>query len=54
MTDFLWFQFKLLFCFEKKKKHLTQKENRNEHCVSMGQPKTKILFGENENQPEKL
>lgn len=54
MTDFLRFQFKLLFCFEKKKKYLTQKENKNEHCVSMGQPKTKIQFGENENRLEKL
>lgn len=54
MTDFLGFQSKLLFCFEKKKKHLTQKENKNEHCVSTGQPKTKILLGENENRLEKL
>lgn len=52
MTDLLWFQFKLLFCFEKK--NLTQNENKNEHCILTGQPKTKIRFGENENRLEKL
>lgn len=52
MTDMLRFQYELLFCFEKK--YLTQNENKNEHCVLMGRPKTKIWFGENENRLEKL
>lgn len=37
MTDLLQFQFKLLFCFEKKKKYLMLKKNRNEHCVNLRQ-----------------
>lgn len=54
MTDFFGFQFKLLFCFERKKKYLMQKENKNDHCFSTGQPKAKILLGANENRREKL
>lgn len=44
VTDFLQFQFMLLFCFEKGKKHLTQKENKNEHCVSTANPGQKYCL----------
>lgn len=47
MTDFFGFQFKL-FCFERKKKCLMQKESKNDHCFSTGQPKAKILLAANE------
>lgn len=51
MTDLLQFQFKLLFCFEKKEKILNAEEKQK---WALCQLETKIQVGENENQLEKL